>query len=42
MTIAKLQKNLDSFQVALEKVKKQKDSELNAIKELTAIFGNCA
>ena len=39
-TIAKMQKNLDVFKTALEKVKKQKESELTAIKELTAIFSN--
>ena len=37
-TIAKMQKNLDFFKTALEKVKKQKESELTAIKELSAIF----
>ena len=37
-TIAKMQKNLDVFKTALEKVKKDKENELNAIKELTAIF----
>ncbi len=41
-TIAKSQKNLDFFKIALEKVKKQKASELTAIKELTAIFRNSA
>ncbi len=37
-TIAKMQKNLDVFKTALEKCKKQKESELTAIKELSAIF----
>ena len=37
-TLAKMTKNLDIFKVALEKCKKQKESELTAIKELTAIF----
>ena len=39
-TIAKMQKNLDVFKAALEKVKKQKESELHAIQELTAIFSS--
>jgi hypothetical protein len=39
-TIAKMQKKLDVFKTALAKVKKQKESELTAIQELTAIFSN--
>ena len=39
-TIAKMQKNLDVFKAALEKVKRQKESELHVIKELTEIFSN--
>jgi hypothetical protein len=39
-TIAKMQKNLTFFKSGLEKVKKQKESELTAIKELTQIFNN--
>jgi septal ring factor EnvC (AmiA/AmiB activator) len=35
--LAKLQKNLDTFKAALEKIQKQKAVELQAIKELTEI-----
>ena len=37
-TLAKLQKNLEIFKTSLEKVKKQKESELTAIKQLSEIF----
>jgi CO dehydrogenase/acetyl-CoA synthase gamma subunit (corrinoid Fe-S protein) len=37
-TISKMQKNLDIFKVALEKVKAQKAAELQSIKELTETF----
>ena len=39
-TISKMQKNLDVFKTALEKVKKQKESELNALQELSQIFSS--